>query len=149
MSNIWSCNGIIYGGVLMQFIKTLKNYFLNIEFIRFIIIGVINAFNGIWIAYVYSLFIKNAVLAYICGFVTSLCISYLLNSIFNFKQKLSLSKFIRFVINNIPNFIIQVLSVIIFLHILETSKLVSYIISAVIAVPITFLLVKINVFKHN
>lgn len=147
MSNLWYFNGIIYGGVLMFHIQRVKNMFFNIEFIKFIAIGVINSFNGIWIAYVYSLFITNAVVAYICGFFTSLSISYLLNSIFNFKQKITISKFLKFAVNNIPNFIIQILSVVLFLHILETSKLIAYTISAVIAVPITFMLVKINVFK--
>ena len=128
-------------------LKKVKKQFLNRDFITFCAIGIINAFNGIWIAYVYSLFIKSEIIAYIMGFFTSLCISYLLNTFLNFKDKITFTKFIKFVINNIPNFLIQVFSVVVLIRILEVSKLISYSISAIIAVPITFILVKINVFN--
>ena len=128
--------------------KTVKMFFSR-DFITFVAIGVINAFNGIWIAYVYSLFIKSPIIAYIFGFLTSLCISYLLNSLLNFKEKLCWKNLYKFAINNIPNFIIQVFSVIVLIVLLELPKIISYAISAVIAVPITFLLVKINVFSKT
>lgn len=129
--------------------KKLKRQFFSQDFITFVAIGVINVFNGIWIAYVYSLFITDAVLAYILGFLTSLVISYILNSLLNFKEKLSLSKFVKFAISNIPNFLIQVFSVKVLIDILTLPKLLSYGVSAVIAVPITFLLVKTNVFANK
>ena len=129
--------------------NSLLKIFLNRDFITFLFIGGINVFNGVWIAFVYSLFIKNAILAYILGFLTSLCIAYLLNSLLNFKAKLSIKKFITFVISNIPNFIIQVLSVFLFIQILAYPKIIAYMISAVVAVPITFILVKLNVFNNK
>ena len=125
----------------------IKEYFVNVEFIKFILIGIVNSFNGIWIAYVYSLFFESSIIAYILGFLTSLSISYILNSFLNFKEKLSTIKFIKFTINNIPNFIIQVSSVVILIQILQVSKIISYAISSVISVPITFILLKINVFN--
>lgn len=121
--------------------------FLDRDFFTFLFIGVINTFNGVWIALLYSLIINNPTLAYVLGFITSLMISYILNSKLNFKSKLLVRKFIKFAINNIPNFIIQVLSVTILLNILDLSKIISYSVSAIIAVPITFLLVKFNVYK--
>lgn len=129
--------------------KSLLKEFLSRDFITFLFIGAINAFNGVWIAYVYSLLINNAITAYILGFMTSLCIAYILNSILNFKVKLSLKKFISFVISNIPNFVIQILSVYIFIKVLKYPKIIAYMISAIIAVPITFILVKFNVFKKD
>lgn len=128
--------------------REILNTYLNRDFFSFVFIGCINAFNGIWIAYVYSLFVLNPVVAYILGFLSSLIISYILNSKLNFKNKLTFNKFIKFIVNNIPNFIIQVLCVIVLLNNLHFSKILSYAVSAVIAVPITFLLVKINVFKN-
>lgn len=130
-------------------LKKTLNLFFDRDFITFVAIGVINVINGIWIAYVYSLFIKDAILAYIIGFLTSLCIAYILNSFFNFKQKINFNKFLKFVINNIFNFIIQVLSVVLLINNLEFNKLLAYSISAIIAVPITFVLLKINVFKKE
>lgn len=125
----------------------IKKFISDRDFIVFCAIGVINTFNGIWIAYVYSLFINSAILAYIVGFLTSLCISYILNATLNFKSKITIKKFIKFVINNIPNFLIQIFSVVILIKLLNINKIISYSISAIIAVPITFTLVKINVFK--
>ncbi len=54
-----------------------------------------------------------------------------------------------FLVKNIPNFLIQLFSVIFFVDVLKFSKFTSYFISAIIAVPITFLLVKYNVFKKE
>lgn len=131
----------------LNIVERIIKMFFNRDFITFVFIGCINAFNGIWIAYVYSLFIENSIIAYIFGFFTSLLISYILNSKLNFKVKLSICNFNKFVLNNIPNLLIQVGSVVLLLNILEVSKIISYSISAVIAVPITFILVKLNVFK--
>ena len=129
--------------------KIIFQNFINKNFLIFILIGLINVINGVWIAYFYSLFINNVIISYIFGFLTSLCISYILNSIFNFKDKICFNKFIKFVINNIPNFVIQILSIIIFYEILSFPKLVSYIISAIIAVPLTFILIKYFVYKNG
>lgn len=147
MYYIWNTYVINFGGDLM--INRLIKTFFNAEFLKFIIIGIINACNGIWIAYVYSLFINNEILAYILGFLTSLCISYILNSLYNFRYKLNIKKFLKFIISNIPNFVIQVFSVVVLLNILNVPKIISYAISAVISVPITFALVKIKVFKNE
>ena len=126
----------------------IEKYFLNRDFITFVFIGCINAFNGIWISLVYSIIISNVVLSYILGFLTSLIIAYILNSTINFKQELAIKKFVLFSKNNIPNFVIQVSSVLILYNVLNVSKFITYFISAIIAVPITFLLVKINVFNN-
>lgn len=129
--------------------RKMLTQFISRDFITFIFIGIINALNGIWISYVYSIFITNAIIAYILGFCTSLIIAYILNSKLNFKTKLNIKQFIKFIINNIPNFIIQVTSVILLLNTFKYPKLLSFAISTIIAVPITFILVKINVFKNN
>lgn len=130
-------------------IKKLKAQFFNRDFTTFVFIGAVNAFNGVWMAYIYSILINNTILSYILGFVSSLIIAYILNSLLNFKSKLNKRQFVKFVINNIPNFIIQVSSVVLLLNILNMPKLISYSISTIIAVPITFLLIKFNVFKKN
>lgn len=130
-------------------VEKVKSLFLNPDFFTFIAIGIINVINGIGISYVYSLFIQNAVIAYVFGFLSSLTISYILNSLLNFKEKLSLSKYAKFAASNIPNFVIQITSVLILLDLLNIPKLVVYTISAVIAVPVTYILVKLSVFKNE
>lgn len=142
-------NIIAWNKYKLSFREKVKNIFFSRDFVTFVAIGVINAFNGIWIAYVYSLFMNNAILAYVLGFLISLIISYILNTKLNFKEKLNFVKFIKFCINNIPNFIIQIFSVTVLLNWLKLLKIVSYTISAIIAMPITFVLIILNVYNKK
>ena len=74
-------------------------------------------------------------------------ISYILNSYLNFKEKISFNKYYKFALSNIPNFVIQIISLILLLKGINVPKVISYLVSACIAVPITYVLVKINVFR--
>lgn len=131
-----------------SFTKKLKNIFLTPKFFRFIFVGCLNTFNGVLFSFLYSLIIKNAVLAFIIGYMTSLVISYLLNSYITFKDKdLNLVKFVKFCISYIPNFLIQLICVYVFIDVLHLHKLVAYIVSAIIGIPITYLALLILPFK--
>lgn len=127
------------------FIKKL----LNRDFTTFLFIGIVNVFNGVVLALIYNLFIKNTIISYVIGFISSMSIAYLLNSKFNFRTKLSWSNYFKFAKSNIPNFIIQILSVIVLIELLNIPKIFSYLISAIISVPITFLLIKLFVFNKK
>lgn len=127
----------------------LKKTFLSLQFVMFLIIGVINTINGIGFAYLYSLIIKNVNLAFIVGYLTSLSIAYLLNSFLTFKENLSLKKFVKFCISYIPNFLIQNGFVILFYNILGWEKLLVYCLAAIFGIPVTFLLLKLFAFKKK
>ena len=126
--------------------KKIIKLFFDRDFIVFLVIGVVNVFNGVVISLLYSK-IFDDITSYILGFITSMTISYILNSYLNFKDKLSMYKYYRFALSNIPNFIIQITSLILLLKGIHIPKLISYLVSACIAVPITYVLVKINVFR--
>ena len=128
-----------------QLIKRIKEIFLSREFILFLIVGVINTFNGTIFASIYSIFLNENV-AFVLGYISSLIISYILNSFITFKEKLEVRKFIKFAISYIPNFIIQNIVVIIVLNILNYDKIIAYILAAIIGVPVTFILMKFFVF---
>ncbi|EOR28013.1 hypothetical protein A500_01400 [Clostridium sartagoforme AAU1] len=130
----------------MNIINKIKNIFINKEFILFIIIGVINTFNGIMFSFIYSSLL-NENLAFVLGYISGLIVSYILNSYITFKEKLSITKFLKFGISYIPNFIIQNIVVIITFNILELHKLVAYCLAAVIGIPVTFVLLKFFAFK--
>ena len=132
----------------MELIKKIKNIFLNKEFIFFILIGVINTFNGVIFSYIYSV-IFNENLAFILGYISGLIISYILNSFITFKDKLAFKKFIKFAISYIPNFIIQNIVVILVFNILGLHKLIAYILAAIIGIPMTFILLKFFTFNKN
>jgi len=131
-----------------NFIIKMKSTFFTKEFISFIIIGIINTFNGTLFACLYSNFL-NKNLAFNAGYITGLIISYILNSFFTFKEPLNLIKFLKFAISYIPNYIIQNIVVYITLNILGLHEFIAYIMAAAIGVPITFLFMKFFAFKKS
>lgn len=133
---------------MTKFIKKFKNIFFSKEFIIFVIIGIINTFNGTIFSYIYSEFF-NENMAFILGYISGLFISYILNSLITFKKNLAFKQFIRFAISYIPNFIIQNVVVIIVFNIIGLNKLIAYLLAAIIGVPITFILIKFCAFKKN
>lgn len=130
----------------MNIMDNLKKIFLNKEFILFIIIGVINTFNGVVFSFIYSSLL-NENLAFILGYISGLAVSYILNSYITFKENLAFTKFIKFAISYIPNFIIQNIVVIITFNILGLHKLIAYCLAAIIGIPVTFILLKFFAFK--
>lgn len=133
---------------MTKFIEKFKNIFFSKEFIMFVIIGVINTFNGTIFSYIYSAFF-NENIAFILGYISGLFISYILNSLITFKKSLSFQQFIRFAISYIPNFIIQNIVVIVIFNIMGSNKLIAYLLAAIIGVPITFILMKFFAFKKK
>ncbi|AOR24006.2 GtrA family protein [Clostridium taeniosporum] len=131
-----------------KLILKIKNTFFTKQFFIFVTIGVINTFIGIIFAYIFSKFL-NENIAFIVGYICGLFVSYLLNSFFTFKETLDLSKFIKFAISYIPNFIIQNIVVLIVFNIMGLYKLIAYILAAIIGVPLTFILMKFFAFKHR
>lgn len=122
-----------------------RNPFMSKEFIAFLIVGVINAINGVLLASLFSLFL-NPNLAFIIGYIVSLTISYFLNSILAFREKLAIIKYLKFCLSYVPNFLIQNGLVLLFYNVLGVNKFLVYVIAVVIAVPVTFLLIKIFAF---
>ena len=131
-----------------EVIKKIKDIFFNKEFILFIIIGVINTFNGVIFSYIYSSFLNENV-AFVVGYISSLVISYILNSYVTFKEKLEFKKLIKFAISYIPNFIIQNIIVLIVFNMMGFDKLIAYALAAIIGVPVTFICMKFFAFKEK
>lgn len=128
--------------------KKMKRYLLSLEFIRFLVIGCINAFNGVLFAYLFSLGLPPQI-AFVCGYMVSLTISYVLNSFFTFRQRLSFGKMLKFFVSYIPNFFIQNVVVYVVCGLLELPAITGYILAAAIGIPVTFLLLKIFTFRNK
>ncbi|WP_285396537.1 haloacid dehalogenase-like hydrolase [Lysinibacillus sp. fls2-241-R2A-57] len=111
------------------------------EFILFIFVGIVNTINGVVFSSIFSLTLDGT-LAFILGYAGSLTISYILNSTFVFKNTLSWVRFVKFCISYIPNFVIQFVMVFVFLHYFNLREIIVYTMSAILGVPITFLMVK-------
>lgn len=131
-----------------NFVESFKKMFFSREFLSFVIIGVINTFNGVVFSYIYSNFL-NENFAFVFGYISGLIISYILNSKITFKERLKLMKFVRFAISYIPNFIIQNIVVVIVFNIMGWHKLIAYGLAAAIGVPVTFILIKLFAFNKK
>jgi putative flippase GtrA len=134
---------------MKKLFNKVKSIFLKKDFFIFVAIGVINTFNGTLFSMLYSSLGLQANIAFACGYITSLFIAYILNSIFTFKEKLSLNKLIKFAISYIPNFIVQSLCVYVIYNVLNYDKLIAYLVAAVIGIPVTFLLLKFYAFSKK
>lgn len=126
----------------------LFKMFFDKSFILFLFVGVVNTLNGVIFSSLYSIAFQ-ANLAFVFGYITSLTISYLLNSFITFKENLTFKKYIKFCISYIPNFIIQNLIVFIVYNTLHLHKLIAYLLAAIIGIPVTFVLMKIFAFSSK
>lgn len=132
----------------MELFKKIKNTFLDRKFVLFVLIGIINTFNGVIFSFVYSSFL-NENLSFVLGYISGLIIAYILNSFITFKERLSFKKFSKFAVSYIPNFIIQNVVVILIFNVLGLHKLLAYTLAAVIGIPITFVLLKFFAFNRK
>lgn len=131
-------------------IDKFKNIFFKKDFLIFILIGVINTLNGILFSLLYTdVFKMQTNVAFVVGYISSLIISYILNSKLTFKDSLSFSKLIKFSISYIPNFIIQNICVYIIYNVLKFDKIIAFAVAAIIGIPITFVILKFFAFKNK
>lgn len=129
-------------------VKKLKNIFLSKQFFNFLVVGCINAINGILFSYIYSLFLDVNV-SFVAGYISAMTISYWLNSKIVFKEEMGFDKYIKFCISYIPNFIIQNICVLIFYNMLGWNKLIVFALAALIGVPVTFIIMKLFAFRKK
>lgn len=129
-------------------LRRVTSTFLSPTFAKFIAVGLINTFNGTLFAWLYSLFLQPNV-AFIVGYLTSVTVSYFLNTWIVFPTRRSLRRYFKFVLSYVPNFLIQNLAVIIVYNILKWDEVIAYLIAAAVGVPVTFLLLKFFAFGNG
>ena len=130
----------------MNIIEKAKHHFLTKEFFLFLIVGCINTFNSTFIAWLISYLSPYGNLNFNIGYILANIVAYWMNSVIIFHEGLSLERYIKFFISYIPNYIIQNIIVVIFYNMLGFPAVVSYLIAAVLGIPVTFLMVKIFAF---
>lgn len=119
-------------------------------FIRFLLVGCVNAFLGVMFAYVCSFFISSPLLAWAVGYAASLIPSYLLNAVITFRHfAFSLRQFGSFCISYAPNFLVQLICVHVLVNYFGLYRLIAYILAVAIGVPVTFLLLATFTFNSK
>lgn len=139
----------------------LFKQFFTIAFFTFLIIGVINTLSTTVISSILDIVVKSFTgfythpiftefrLTFIIGYILSMIISFFLNCRFTFHEKPTVSKLIKFPVSYIPNFIIQYITVWFFTSVIPIHPTLSYLIAALIGIPVTFATMRVFVFKKK
>ncbi|ERL25028.1 hypothetical protein HMPREF1985_00489 [Mitsuokella sp. oral taxon 131 str. W9106] len=90
--------------------------------------------------------VDSANLAFNIGYILSNINAYFLNSKLVFPTTITIVRYIKFALSYVPNYIIQNIIVAIVYNMLGFPSLASFLIAAVLGVPITFLCVKLFAF---
>lgn len=129
--------------------QTVKHHFFTRAFLLFLVVGTINTFLCSFLATVIEPLVGNANLAFNIGYLLSNVNAYLLNSVFVFPTRMTLVRYVKFFLSYVPNYIIQNAIVFIAYNLLGLPSIASYLLAAILGVPITFLCVKIFAFGHH
>lgn len=115
--------------------------FINKPFIRFVISGVINT-GSTYIIYLILLAFWEYKIAYTISYISGIFISYYLNTIFVFQEKISFRKFLKFPVVYIAQYLINLLFIYLLVDKMGLSTALVPIVVTIIAIPITYLLSK-------
>lgn len=136
------------GNYKPSFSSRAKYTYFSKEFFIFIFCGGCGTLVNLGISLLLSSFI-DPTLAYVGGYATSLFVTFLMTSFLVFKIRLSLSRFVKFVISYIPNFLILFVFVALLINILHIWKVAVYLSAALLCLPLNFIIVKQLAFKKS
>ena len=127
----------------------LRRHFFSRSFLIFLLIGGINTFDCTVLASFIIWTGMDGNLAFNIGYIISNMIAYWLNSVFLFPEPLQLARYGRFFVSYIPNYLIQNVIVFVVYNLLGLPSVVSFLLAAIIGLPVTFLLVKLFAFQRR
>jgi len=133
---------------LNRAVSRLWQTYFSKAFLLFVFCGGMGTLTN----FVFSLAISsriNPTIAYIAGYAISLLVAYALNARLIFHRHLSAATFARFIVSYLPNFCILFAFVLIFLNVLGWNKVIVYALAGLLGLPVTFLLVKLMVFRQK
>lgn len=122
-----------------------KNTFITKSFLRFCILGCINCLNDAIFSHFANYFMQKN-LAAVVGYMISLSLAFYLTSMFIFKSKPTFSKYYKFLLSYIPNFIIFFLVTFITINTWKLPQFVGTFLAAAAGGPITFIMIKLFAF---
>ena len=126
----------------------LKKQFASREFLLFLIIGAINTGDcSLFASILMQVGVHDGNAAFNIGYLLSNLLAYYLNCRFIFHSKIIVSQYLRFAISYIPNAMIENIVVLIFFNLGQLPPVVSFLLAAILGMPITFLLVKLFAFR--
>ena len=123
-------------------LRTAGQEFFTIAFLKFLIVGGINTFDCSLFAMLLMMLHIDGNIAFNLGYLLSNMLAYFLNSWWIFPESLSWQRYVKFMISYIPNALIENVIVVVFFNWLGAPPLVSFLLAAILGMPVTYLLVK-------
>lgn len=137
--------------------RALRQFF-TVSFVTFLAVGIVNTLSTTAISSLLDFLVEKLTFAqntlftrlrvtFILGYALSMLISFFLNCHFTFREKPTLARLIRFPVSYLPNFAIQYVVVWILTNAADAPPTLSYFAAAILAIPATFVVMRIFVFK--
>ena len=142
-------------------IMTIIPKLWSLNFIRFLFIGGINTILGFVLTIILrELFFSSSAKWMVLGFiefdlansvmyVMLFPISYTLQALVTFRTRWSLKRLIRYPISSIPNYALNQVFIFLFETLWSFSVVVSYGLSAILPIPIMFIIIKLLVVEKK
>ncbi|MGN7761964.1 GtrA family protein [Paenibacillus sp. 22594] len=121
---------------------TLLTKLLNKEFLKFVISGGINTL-ATYLMYLLLLLFFNYSLSYTISYVSGIFLSYYLNTVFVFKEKVSFKKFLKFPIVYLIQYLVNIFMLYVLVERVHLSTGIVPLIVIVVTIPITYALSKL------
>lgn len=115
--------------------------FINKEFIRFLIMGALNSLLT-YLVYLILIIPFNYGGSYAISYFLGIIFSFYMNTIYVFKEKISIRKMFKFPLVYLVQFLISELFLYLFVDSLNINKRIAPLIVIIISVPLTFILSK-------
>ncbi|MEK3865997.1 MULTISPECIES: GtrA family protein [Paenibacillus] len=121
---------------------TLLTKLLNKQFLKFVISGGINTLFT-YLVYLLLLQVLSYSMSYTISYISGIFLSYYLNTIFVFKEKVTFRKFLKFPVVYLVQYLINLLMLFVLVEYLNLSKQIVPLIVIVVTIPITYTLSKL------
>ncbi|MED4599485.1 GtrA family protein [Paenibacillus validus] len=115
--------------------------FINKQFLLFILLGVLNT-GMTYLLYLLMLSFAPYGISYTITYILGIPVSYILNSKFAFKTKLSFRKMFQYPLVYIIQYLINMICMFLLVDLLNIDDKFSPIVVTIITVPVTYLLSK-------
>jgi putative flippase GtrA len=123
-------------------VEKIRMTFFTRDFMLFVFCGGMGTFINFVVSLVISMVLDPSV-SYVFGYGIGLVVTYMLNAKLVICQKISCTKFVKFIIAYIPNFMILFAFVLISINFLHWNKIIVYALAASLGLPLTFMLIKL------
>ncbi|MDO4609000.1 MAG: GtrA family protein [Clostridia bacterium] len=124
----------------------IKRTFVSKSFLEFCALGLINTFNDAVFSSLYHWLGLQNNFAAVLGYFTALTIAFFLSSKFLFKKRIRFSRYIKFFISYIPNFIIFFLVTFITINTMRLPQFWGTVLAAAAGGPVTYVVIKVYAF---